>query len=85
MSQRVLNLLDSNPQQSFFFAFGAGKSNLNLSSSLKINQKLISPKKYVIFSIKGHFLGNNSILDFVKENGFQVVRVSDFNVNKKNK
>jgi uncharacterized protein YbaP (TraB family) len=25
MSQRVLNLLDSNPQKSFFFAFGAGK------------------------------------------------------------
>lgn len=33
MSQRVLNLLNSHPHQSFFFAFGAGKPLL-LSNSI---------------------------------------------------
>lgn len=28
MSQRVLQLLNTNPEQSFFFAFGAGKTYL---------------------------------------------------------
>ncbi|VDP05422.1 unnamed protein product [Soboliphyme baturini] len=43
MAERVLKLLESHPDKSFFFAFGAG-----------------------------HFLGKNSVIDLVKQSGFEV-------------
>ncbi|XP_023210636.1 metalloprotease TIKI1-like [Centruroides sculpturatus] len=46
MGDRVVQLLNTYPDTSYFFAFGAG-----------------------------HFLGNDTILDFVKEAGYQVVHV----------
>ncbi|XP_055950191.1 metalloprotease TIKI2-like [Argiope bruennichi] len=47
MGSRVVQLMQQNPDQSLFFAFGAG-----------------------------HFLGNNTILDFVQDHGFEVEHVS---------
>ncbi|KAI1290450.1 Metalloprotease TIKI2 [Halotydeus destructor] len=47
MAQRIVQLLDDNPRESFFFAFGAG-----------------------------HFLGNNSVVEYVEQAGRQVVRTS---------
>ncbi|KAH7639624.1 metalloprotease tiki1-like isoform x1 [Dermatophagoides farinae] len=49
MSQRVLELLKSNPKESFFFVFGAG-----------------------------HFLGNDSIIELMKDhNGLEIVHIND--------
>ncbi|GBM07065.1 Metalloprotease TIKI2 [Araneus ventricosus] len=47
MGSRVVQLMQQNPEQSLFFAFGAG-----------------------------HFLGNNTILDFVQDHGFEVEHLS---------
>ncbi|GFR02461.1 metalloprotease TIKI2 [Trichonephila clavata] len=47
MGGRVVQLMEQNPDQSLFFAFGAG-----------------------------HFLGNNTILDFVQDHGFEVEHLS---------
>ncbi|KAL7638070.1 UNVERIFIED_CONTAM: hypothetical protein RMT77_011695 [Armadillidium vulgare] len=47
MGKRVVRILKSNPNQSFFFAFGAG-----------------------------HFLGNFSVLDVVRESGFEIDHLS---------
>ncbi|CAL1283366.1 unnamed protein product [Larinioides sclopetarius] len=47
MGSRVVQLMKQNPDQSLFFAFGAG-----------------------------HFLGNNTILDFVQDHGFEVEHLS---------
>ncbi|KAG8187952.1 hypothetical protein JTE90_027722 [Oedothorax gibbosus] len=43
MGSRVVQIMEKNPGETLFFAFGAG-----------------------------HFLGNNSVLDFLQENGFQI-------------
>lgn len=47
MGNRVAQLIEQNPDQSLFFAFGAG-----------------------------HFLGNNTVLDFVQAHGFEVEHLS---------
>ncbi len=36
-------------------------------------------------AVAGHFLGNNSILDFVQAGGFDVMRMEDVNVKVKGK
>ncbi|XP_054459217.1 metalloprotease TIKI2 isoform X2 [Anoplopoma fimbria] len=47
MARRVSALLQRNPNQTYFFAFGAG-----------------------------HFLGNHSVLDILRQEGYQIVHVS---------
>lgn len=74
MGQRVLELLEQHPERSFFFAFGAGKP-----TQLTQLKHHLSTLTLVCLRAKGHFLGNNSIVDFVEQGGFEVVRVGAAN------
>lgn len=88
MAKRVIELLEAYPKRKFFFAFGAGKQINHScqtfafkSTSLLFPHKgrvirsiLPSPQSH-LFIFTGHFLGNNSVIAFMKEMGYDITHL----------